>query len=362
MLLIRNECDEIISKYGVLILLIYILNISIGINHYELIIILLLLYWLLNDNKSLNSIYGILFLMSMIFIFNANSLYGVFISIELISFIMITYINLYIQDKYPGILYYLFSGLFSALFILSLGYLYMGYTIAYTILSLVFIWKLGLGPLHILMPYIYNSLSPKRILFIDIICKFLLFYIFSKLIITIPINLYFISIISLIIGVLSALKDYNLLNILIYSSISNYGLLLMIIKYNNIFFIYLMFYSFMTLIYLYLITHIWILYSFNNNYYIFLWFILIINMIGVPPLTGFWIKLYLLYILVLNYNYLILFIVLFALLLLSSVYIRILLTFIINNNLNNMDLYNNNIFHSHFISSLILSLTFPIFL
>ena len=56
----------------------------------------------------------------------------------MISFLMLILLNLYIQDQYPGIIYYLFSGLFSALFLLSLGYISMGYLISYSLLSIVF--------------------------------------------------------------------------------------------------------------------------------------------------------------------------------------------------------------------------------
>ncbi len=356
----------LISKYSVLLNYIYLLNISIGINYFQIGIYILIFYWLSNNKENnyieIIYIYLLLFLISTILIFNASSLLSLFISIEYISFLMITFINLYIQNKYPGIIYYLFSGLFSAIFILSLGYLYMGYTIAYSLISLVFIFKLGLGPLHILMPYIYNSLSPKKILFIDIISKYILFYIFNRLIISIPINLQFISLITIIIGSILILKEYNLLNILVYSSITNYGLLIISMSENSIFFIYLIFYSFMVIIYLYLITHIWILYSFKskNNWYIILWSILLLNMIGIPPLTGFFIKFYLLQLLFINESYFILFIILLSLLFLSSIYIRILLGFIINEKI--IKIHNNNIIYSHFISSLIILLSFPIFI
>lgn len=367
MLIIKNESDHIIAKYGGLISLIYILNVSIGLNNFQIIITLLIMYWTLRNSNDKDYfsiyVYSLLFFMSIVFIFNANSLLAFFISIELISFIMITFINLYIQDKYPGILYYLFSGLFSALFILSLGYLYMGYTIAYSFLSLVFIWKLGLGPLHILMPHIYNSLSPKKILFIDIICKYLLFYTFSRLILSIPININFIALISIIIGSISILKENNLLNILVYSSITNYGLLLISIIDNSIFYVYLVFYSFMTIIFFYLITYIWILYSLTKTIYISLWFILILNLIGIPPLTGFWIKLYVLQLLVINNSYIMIILILISLLLLSSVYIRILLGFIMSyKNIKHNFIMQSDFFNSHFISSLIIFLSFPIFI
>lgn len=56
----------------------------------------------------------------------------------MISFLMLILINLYVQDQYPGIIYYLFSGLFSALFLLGLGYLSIGYYISYSLITIVF--------------------------------------------------------------------------------------------------------------------------------------------------------------------------------------------------------------------------------
>jgi NADH:ubiquinone oxidoreductase subunit 2 (subunit N) len=90
-------------------------------------------------------------------------------------------INLYIQDQYPGILYYLFSGLFSALFLLSLGYLSLGYLSASKILCIVLFAKLGLVPFHILLPNIYNNLSPQVILLMDIPYKMILFFVLYRL-------------------------------------------------------------------------------------------------------------------------------------------------------------------------------------
>ena len=349
--------ENLIVKYTTIIIILFnIFSISIGKNPLIIVIMIIICYWLLNEPNK-NDLYTIFFIITSIFIFYANSLYGFFISIELISFIMITFINLYIQNKYPGILYYLFSGLFTALFIFSLGYLYLGYNIAYSLISLVFIWKLGLGPLHILMPNIYNELSPLNILFIDIICKYLLFYSFYRLLISISINLYFILIISIILGTLLSFNEYNLLNILVYSSITNYGLMFILINNLNLLFLYLIFYSFMVIIYLYLIIHFYIHYSINNSFYIFIWFLLIMNLIGIPPFNGFNIKLYLLIILITNNSYFFILCILSSIFILSCVYIRILLSFFMNDKV--LYFKNKNFYNTHFITSLIILLSFP---
>jgi NADH:ubiquinone oxidoreductase subunit 2 (subunit N) len=93
---------------------------------------------------------------------------------------IIIIINLYIQDQYLGILYYLFSSLFSALLLLSLGYFYLGSIIGFKFFYIILIAKIGLIPFHILLPNIYNNLSPKIILLIDIPYKLILFYIFYR--------------------------------------------------------------------------------------------------------------------------------------------------------------------------------------
>jgi NADH-quinone oxidoreductase subunit N len=271
---------------------------------------------------------------------------------------MITYINLYIQDKYYGILYYLFSGIFTALFILSIGYIYIGYNIGYSILSIVFIWKLGLGPFHILMPKIYNSLSPKKILLIDIMVKYLLFYIFYKLLISIPININFIIITSMIIGTISTLKENNLLNILVYSSLVNYGLILILINNIELYLLYLMYYTMMVIIFIYLIVHINLDYGIDNPYYIFIWFVLIFNLIGIPPLAGFWIKMYAIYALVLNKLYIILAITIISLIFITSIYLKILLRFMINQRY--IKYTNNNVYNSHILSTIVINLIYPL--
>jgi hypothetical protein len=91
-------------------------------------VILLVLYSIvgIGENTTLIMLGG-LFLIGSYLSIISTSMISLFISIEVLSFTIIIIINLYIQDQYPGIIYYLISGIFTGLFILSLGYLYIGY-------------------------------------------------------------------------------------------------------------------------------------------------------------------------------------------------------------------------------------------
>lgn len=73
-----------------------------------------------------NPLLGFIFLLGAFFTFLSTSMIALFISIEILSMTVLIVVNLYIQDQYCGILYYLYSGLFSALFVLSLVYLALG--------------------------------------------------------------------------------------------------------------------------------------------------------------------------------------------------------------------------------------------
>jgi len=213
------------------------------------------------------------------------------------------------------------------------------------------------------MPSIYNNISPKLIFFIDIPSKILLFFLFYRIILSIPINLYFFIFLSIFIGTIAALIDKNLINILIYSSLTNYGLILILIQDNNwnSFVFYIIFYSFMVLIYLFLIIFKSIDRTFFNYTYIFIWTLLLFNLIGIPPFVGFFIKLLPLYLLISNLSFFYTIIILLIFLILAYIYLKILASLLMNTK-NQIFIYNNNFYLSHFISSLLILLAFPIFI
>lgn len=351
--------EKNLIRYGMISLLINMMLIK-EINNEILMIIyinLLILYWLyLSKDNTLNMIGG-LFMIGGYLSIISTSILSLFISIEILSFTIIILINLYIQDQYPGIIYYLISGIFTSILILGLGYLYIGYTIAYKFLLIVFMFKLGLIPFHILLPNIYMNISTSNILLIDIIYKLIIFYIFIKL------NLSFSSfyiIFLLLFSSIASLRYKNLINIMIYSSILNYSLLLIIINLKNysLFIYYIIFYSIFILIYLYLITNIFINKQFSHSYYLYFWLILLFNLIGIPPLSGFLIKFNILLYIIINKLYLIFFIAIISLLLISYTYLRIINTMIMSNE--NYKIINNNPMFTNLISSLIIFISFPL--
>jgi NADH:ubiquinone oxidoreductase subunit 2 (subunit N) len=199
----------------------------------------------------------------------SSSIISLFISIEVLSFTIIILINLYIQDQYTGIIYYLISGLFTGLFILSLGYLYLGYLISYKLILIVFLFKLGIVPFHIILPLIYTNLSPNNIFIIDIPYKIILFYVIIKL--NLNYYSYFYIIFILFFSSLASLRYQNLIYIMIYSSILNYGIILSIIYLNNIsiFLYYILYYSIFILIYLYLLTNYYINKQIISSFYLY---------------------------------------------------------------------------------------------
>jgi NADH:ubiquinone oxidoreductase subunit 2 (subunit N) len=221
-------------------------------------------------NKN-NLLLGVIFLIGGILSITSTSILSLLIGIEILSMTMIIIINLYIQDQYLGILYYLFSGLFSALLILSLGYLYLGYIIGYKFLYIVLFYKLGIIPFHILLPNIYNNLSPKIILLIDIPYKLILFFILYKTFF-LSFDIQFLLYFNLIVSAIGSLRYQNLLSLLVYSSLFNYSLILISIyfQYIDFFIYYLYIYSFLVILYLYLITFKFIDRKFQHFFYIVL--------------------------------------------------------------------------------------------
>lgn len=355
--ILKEDTDILI--YSIISLMLIILSMS----NQEITILLLIdtlcLYWIFRSgNQKILIMLGSLMILGGYLSILSTSLISLFVSIEILSFTQIIIINLYIQDQYPGILYYLLSGLFTGIFILSLGYIYIGYQIAYKLIIIVFIFKLGLIPFHILLPLIYLNLSTNNIFIIDIPYKIILFYILIKLNITLPLSyIYFL----LFFSSLASLKYKNLIYIMIYSSIFNYAIILTIINLSNpsVFIYYILNYSIFVLIYIYLLTNYFINKEIFHSYYLYLWGVVIFNLLGIPPLAGFFIKFYALLLFGHHQLYLLLIIFLLSSLIFSYTYLRILITMLMSSN--KYLIINTNPYWSNLISILISFISFPLF-
>jgi len=339
--------------------LFYILSQSLFFSSEILIlswIIVLTGIWI-NNNE--NSLLGWIFLIGSFLTLTSTSSISLFLSIEILSMTILILINLYIQDQYPGILYYLFSGLFSALFLLSLGYLSLGYLSASKILCIVLFAKLGLVPFHILLPNIYNNLSPQVILLMDIPYKMILFFVLYRL------NFLFLDYsfwiaLSLIIGAIGSIRYQNLFSVWIYSSLYNYGLILITIHYQamDYFLYYIFIYSLTAMIFFYLVTSKFINRQIENQIYILFWFLLLINLIGIPPFNGFFIKFQVLYLALYHHSWFFFILVSFGLIFLTYTYLRLLISMMINSRSYHIQL--NTTKNAHFLSVLMVLSLWPL--
>jgi NADH-quinone oxidoreductase subunit N len=360
----ENETNSISLLLFGLISIFFIYSHSLGEFSSNTILMIFFITFLTSIWIDLNqkvSVLGGIFLFGAICALSSSSILSLFISIEILSLTMIILVNLFIQDQYPGILYYVFSGLFSALFILSLGYLSMGYYMTYKLLYIVFFYKMGLAPFHILLPQLYNNLSPRLLFLMDIPYKTLLFMVFYRLHLT-SIDLTFIIIITLLIGSIGALRYKNLLAIMIYSSLYNYGLILISIMYQNfaIFMIYIIIYNFSVIIYLYLLIYRYMDYQINNIYYLLFWSILLFNLMGIPPFSGFFTKFFILTLSLMHSSFFLFFIISLGILFLTYTYLRLLISMMINSRSFDIQYADSN--HSHLMSTLLILSSFPIFL
>lgn len=353
--------DKYILKYGILSLLFWLLTINEINNEIILLSILsILIYYYINLNNE-NTIYLLssLFLIGSYLNITSTTLISLFISIEILSFCSLILINFYINDKYMGIIYYLFYGIFTSILILSLNYIYMGNIIGLSLLKIVFIFKLGLVPFHNIIPNIYKNISLTKILLIDIIYKLNIFYVIYKL--NIEYNIWYI-ILLLLFSSIASVNYKNLLNIMIYSSILNYSMILIIlnIKSDWILWNYVYYYSMYVVIFIYLLTNYFINKQYPKSYYLWFWLILLFNLLGIPPFSGFIIKYYVLYYVLLNKLYVLLIFSVLSFIIFSYTYIRIIITMLISDS--EFIIYNDNIRYTNLLSILIIIISFPFIL
>ncbi len=289
------------------------------------------------EDKLLN--YIILLLTNLIgccIAISSNNIIMIYISIEIISCIL----YLLLSDNNSSLkisLHYCIYGLFiSALMLYGMSYIYYitgnfiltdicfkildKYSIAiykfgiYLFISGI-LFKLGAFPFNLWVIDVYNSIDYDIIILLSVIIKYtniivlynifcmILSYNMSDYSININLNnvLIILSIITMTLGNIKALYQYNIKKMLGYISIGQTGLFLtMLLSFNNYiidikFFIYYIIIN--SLLNLIFIIYIYLIYNeffpkekihYKLNIYILL--IVIFNIIGLPPTIGFFIK------------------------------------------------------------------------
>lgn len=351
--------NELLLSYGLFLSIILLLN-SVMCSEIWLMI-LISVFCLIWINIQSQKIIGVIIYIAALLCIQSTGLISLFISIEMLSLSVVILINLYIQEKHTGILYYLFSGLFSALFLLGIAYSSaLGNPIGYILIYISLWFKIGLSPFHLLLPKLYTQLSPTIIILIDIPYKLVLWWVLYRFYVF-PIDLSLLIILCLLTGAISSIGNTHLMNILIYSSINNYGLLLisLILQKEDYFIFYLTIYSCLVFIYLQMITFNHIPKKIMNNYYICIWTFLIFNLIGIPPFAGFFMKYFILSLLIENKLIILFIIILISVFIISYIYLRILVSMLLGPKEYHLKYSKSG--SAHLISSLITVLSIPFY-
>lgn len=270
-------------------------------------------------------IYGI----SFIYVLNIDDWIMVWLGLELniISYIALIYKRYDICVLESCFRYFLIQSLGSAL-LLAVFYLYI---VMSRVVVLLLRYRLGAGPFFYWFPSVCSGVGWVSCYMLITFQKVIPLFLISGFL---NIIMWYIIIISLIIGVLGSINQVNIKNLFAYSSIHHLGWLISCIFRNDLFWLwYLLIYSFMLIsVVLYLI-----LYDINNFYILGRnkdkgWFIIgFMSIGGLPPLLGFFLKWSaLVYILSINYTFVI-FLLLMSVIMLY-IYLRVVYdTLIINN-------------------------------
>lgn len=227
-----------------------------------------------------------------IFLISSSDIISVFLSIELQSYSLYLICAIYRNSEYSvsaSLMYFLLGSLSSCIILLGIGLLYIntGSTnleyiyvinnllinsndnniyeyvlykyiyiqIAFTVLSIGFLFKISAAPFHFWSPDVYNAVPTIVTTFIAVIPKIsilILFYNFISYTFSLNFswsnNIILSVILSLIIGSVLGLTQYKIKRLFAYSTISHIGFILLGLCVNNwesskAFFFYLIQYS-----------------------------------------------------------------------------------------------------------------------
>lgn len=224
------------------------------------------------------------------------------LELNIISYLILIYRRYNILVIESCLKYFLIQSLGSALF-LSSFYLQR---ILWVLIVLLLRYKLGAGPFFYWFPSVCSGLGWLACYVLITFQKVIPLFLISGFLNWI---MWYIIVLSLVLGVFGSINQVNIKNLFAYSSIHHLGWLISCIFRSDLFWLfYLIIYSLILVgLVLYLmvndINNFYILGKYNNK----IWFIVgFIRMGGLPPLLGFFLKWSaFLYILSINYTFVI---------------------------------------------------------
>lgn len=299
--------------------------------------------------KNINFLLYISFLFISIWIINSSNYIELWLSIECQSLIIILLIFIHSKNKIiniESIFKYLIVSAIASICIIS-GFLYMyinGYLLNIIIfnnfndlmlylITFGFILKLGIAPIHFWALEVYLGLNLLSLFILSILPKIIILFIFFFLK-NINHLLFFIGIISIIIGCIGGLNQNNIKSLLLYSSINQIGIICISLHLYNMQDIAIFF---LNVYFLTLICFFCIILNYNKILLIelsnfsnynkkigFIILIILLSWLGLPPLAGFITKWYIL-ITCLKFNFIfIVFLILCSSIISGFFYIRII--------------------------------------
>lgn len=259
-----------------------------------------------------------------------TDLFLIWFIIEISNFLFISFITINISNKKSTFFYFFIQIISSSILIIALISLTL-YNISHIIdilLLISLILKLNIPPFHFWIIIIINYLNWFLIILILSIQKIIPFYILYFNIFN-PISFIIIILLSIIIPPIISININNLKKIFLYSSINQtrWFLILIFLK-NSIWFLYFLFYNFISFIIIKFINLYKLNFFFKLNNYLNLSILnlfLFFNLARLPPLIFIFFKWYniLIFIYSINLN-LLFFILIFNSLIITFIYINII--------------------------------------
>lgn len=209
----------------------------------------------------------LLSVLSSLLLINSYDLLTIYLLIEmqaLCFYILTSFKRNSAFSSEAGLKYFVFGSLISCIFLLGLSVLYglVGtlnlhhlsmltvfgfpgymsdlYTFSIFLITITFLFKLGVVPFHFWVPDVYEGAPLSSTIIFSILSKFIIFTVFVKWILVLNNSfslienlLVFTGLLSVFIGTFLSLKQKRFKRLLIYSSIAQIGFLILTIAVNN---------------------------------------------------------------------------------------------------------------------------------